>query len=404
MSKFIRCLPFGLILILALAVGLVGCSRDAGETTLTTPSDPTASAPTVDKTYVEGSFGAGSTYKLMCPDDWNGDLVIYAHGYAFPETDPALPDADDPGFVALRDGLLDMGYGVAFSSYSETGWAVRKAVIESRQLRGLFAAEFGMPDRTFLMGLSMGGAVVTSMAEKNPGLYDGVLQMCGVTGGTDMAVQYVYNVRLMFDCFYPGVLPGTAFDIPEDLHWSTVQYLAFMALMANPGPAFEMAAVDQLNIAYNSPDELLEAILWGLIFHTAAGPDFVDRLHGHDFMGNMDTWYSGSSDDEALNACVERQAASPDALAYMNHWYEPTGKLRIPAVSIHTTRDPVVQIGHQADYLAKVVGAGYGDNLVQYQVDRFGHCAFTLEEMLGAFTELAARAEVTEPVKIRPGR
>ena len=252
-----------------------------------------------------------------------------------------------------------------------------------------------------VLALTAGGAIVTNMAEKNPALYDGVMQMCGVVGGTDMAVEYIYNLRLLFDCYYPGVLPGNAFDIPDDLHWTTVQGLAFMALMANPLPAFEMAGVDPLNIQYNSPDELVQAILWGLIFHTVAGEDFIDRLHGHNFFDNRDIWYTGSSDDEALNACVERRAATPDALAYLRRWYEPSGKLKIPAVSIHTTRDQIVQIFQEYDYQAKVEAAGYGDNLVQYYIDRFGHCAFTLEEMLAAFTELAARAEVTEPVKLR---
>ena len=390
-----------ILLLMGLAL-LAGCSADIDPASQASRSDAVAPDPGTDKAMVEGSFGTGSTYRLICPEDWNGDLVIYAHGYAFPETEPALPDEDDPGFVVLRDAIVDMGYGMAFSSYSETGWALQKAVIESRQLRGLFTAEYGRPDRTFLMGLSMGGAIVTNMAEKNPSLYDGVMQMCGVVGGTDMAAEYVYNVRLLFDCYYPGVLPGTAFDIPDDLHWTTVQYLAFMALMENPMPAFEMAGVDPLNIQYASPEELVEAILWGLIFHTVAGEDFIDRTHGHNFFDNTEVWYSGSSDDEALNACVVRRAATPDALNYMRRWYEPTGKLKIPAVSIHTTRDMVVQIFHEYDYLAKVQAAGYEDNLVQHYIDRFGHCTFTLEEMLAAFTELTAMAEVTEPMKIRP--
>jgi pimeloyl-ACP methyl ester carboxylesterase len=393
---------FSLILIASLFL-VFGCSQDPDQAQAPDRADVLAPATGADKTVIEGSIGVGSTYKLVCPDNWNGDLVIYSHGYAFPETDPALPDADDPSFEELRDALAGMGYGIAFSSYSETGWAVHRAIIESRQLKGLFAASFGMPDKTFLMGKSMGGVIVTYMAERNPGLFDGVLQLCGATGGTDMALGYVYDVRLMFDCFYPGVLPGTAFDIPEGLHWTTVQGLAYMALVSNPMPAFEMAGVDRLNIAYASPAELIEAIIWGLIFHTVAAEDFIDRLHGHDFYDNSEIWYGGSSDDDALNACVVRQTGTRDAEAYLDRWYEPSGKLKIPAVAIHTTRDPVVQLAHMADYQAKVLAAGYGDNLVQHEIDRFGHCTFTLDEILAAFVELTDMAQVTEPLKVTFG-
>ncbi|MCK9997109.1 MAG: hypothetical protein KAH56_12620, partial [Candidatus Krumholzibacteria bacterium] len=122
--------------------------------------------------------------------------------------------------------------------------------------------------------------------------------------------------------------------------------------------------------------------------------------HGHDFFDNSEIWYSGSSDDEALNAAIPRFTSTPDAEAYLRQWYEPTGKLKIPAVTIHTTRDEVAQIFHEDRYFEKVSAAGYSDNLVQHYIDRFGHCAFTLDEILAAFNEMVAMGE--SPVKIKP--
>lgn len=385
-----------LITSLLVLLALVGCSQDTNDTNKMAlgglEKDLVLDA---DFTMVEGDFGTGSMYQLYCPNSWNGSLVVYAHGYAFPDEDPALPIIDE-----IRDGLMEMGYGVAYSSYSETGWAVHVAMNETRQLRGLFSGAFGHPDKTYLMGVSMGGNISVALAERNPNLYDGVVPLCGVVGGTKMAVYYIFNLRVLFDIYYPGVLPGNANFVPEELSAGYAFYLAQQALMANPMPAFEMAGIHPVNIQYADATELFTAILTGIYFHVGSYTDFLDRTHGHDFFDNSEIWYSGSSDDEALNAAIPRFTSTPDAEAYLRQWYEPTGKLKIPAVTIHTTRDEVAQIFHEDRYFEKVSAAGYSDNLVQHYIDRFGHCAFTLDEILAAFNEMVAMGE--SPVKIKP--
>jgi hypothetical protein len=88
-------------------------------------SEPTTS-PEVDAQFsragaegpasVTGEIGPGALYEVSIPENWNGDLVLYAHGYRFREAPVALPNIDE-----LRDGLLGLGFGVAYSSYSENG-------------------------------------------------------------------------------------------------------------------------------------------------------------------------------------------------------------------------------------------------------------------------------------------
>jgi len=384
------------ITILLIFLTLAGCSHEANDTNQIVlgglEKDLVLDA---DYSVVEGQFGTGSMYQLYCPTSWNGGLVVYAHGYAFPSEDPALPSIDD-----LRDALMEMGYGVAYSSYSQTGWAVHEAMNETRQLRGLFSGAFGHPDKTYLMGKSMGGNIAVALAERNPKLYDGVVPLCGVVGGTKMAVDYVFNVRLLFDYYYPGVLPGNANDVPEGLDPGTAFYLAQLALMANPMPAFELAGIHPTNIQYADATELFTAILTGIYFQVGSFNDFRERVHGHDFFDNTDVWYSGSSDDETLNAEIPRFSSTPDAEAYLRQWYEPSGKLKIPAVSIHTTRDEVVQVFQEDRYFDIVSEAGYSENLVQHYIDRFGHCVFTLEEILAAFDEMVAMSE--SGVEIKP--
>ncbi|MCK4537539.1 MAG: hypothetical protein KAV42_01950 [Candidatus Krumholzibacteria bacterium] len=65
-------------------------------------------------------------------------------------------------------------------------------------------------------------------------------------------------------------------------------------------------------------------------------------------------------------------------------------------VTLHTTRDPVVPLSHEYLFAQVVADAGNSGWLRQYEVDRFGHCAFTGEEVIGAFLELVAWAESLE--------
>ena len=97
--------------------------------------------------HLEGALGPGALYSLDKPADWNGDLVIYLHGYTTPGLPVALPNNG-----AVRDRLLAAGFAVAASSFSENGYAVPEAMRQSHQLRGLFVSRVQNPKRVFLFG------------------------------------------------------------------------------------------------------------------------------------------------------------------------------------------------------------------------------------------------------------
>jgi pimeloyl-ACP methyl ester carboxylesterase len=81
-------------------------------------------------------------------------------------------------------------------------------------LRGIFTSKFGEPNRSFLIGHSLGAQVVQALAEMYPGQYNGALAMCGVLGGTRLQTDYIGHTRALFDYFYPGVLPGDVIEMP----------------------------------------------------------------------------------------------------------------------------------------------------------------------------------------------
>jgi pimeloyl-ACP methyl ester carboxylesterase len=376
-----------LLMVVVSIVVAVGCSEHDSEIQSSAVAPDLTATTANSVTVIEGELGTGAMYALFCPAEWNGDLVLYAHGYVFTFASVQLPNIDD-----LRDAWLDMGYGVAYSSYSENGFAVKEGRNNTKQLRGLFAANFGMPANTYVTGHSMGGLISLLLVERNPNLFAGALPLCGVVGSGQMAVDYVMGVRVLFDYFYPDVLPGDAQFVPPELDPATAVNLALAAILADPMPAFELAGVDPINIQYANVNELIDAILTNIFFHVGGWADFFDRTHQHEFFDNMDVVYTGSSDDVALNAGVDRFEATPDALQYFKQWYEPRGNLKIPVVTLHTSRDQLVQVFQQDRYAETVAAAGKSHLLVQHVIDRYGHCAFTLEEQLAVFAEMVELA------------
>jgi hypothetical protein len=162
---------------------------------------------------VEGEIGPGSVYGLFVPDGWNGDRALYAHGYVDTSSPIGLPPATQ--IEPLRDAMLDMGYAVAYSSFSENGWAVDDGVRRTRQLRGIFNSEFGSPNRTFLVAHSMGALVAAKLAEKTRITTTACLQCA--------ASWTVFKPRLITPatsgscstCSIQAPCPGTCFTSPQ---------------------------------------------------------------------------------------------------------------------------------------------------------------------------------------------
>jgi hypothetical protein len=104
---------------------------------------------------------------------------------------------------------------------------------------------------------------------------------------------------------------------------------------------------------------------------------------------NRDTTYLGSYDDAALNAGVERVKSDGRARAYARRAYQPSGELERPLVTLHNTLDPVVPFWHEEIYAGLATPSWL---FVPNQVEGYGHCAFSPEQILGAFDLLKGLA------------
>lgn len=353
--------------------------------------------------HYEGAAGPGSLYEIDVPANWNGDLVLYAHGIVQASL-PVRPPTTQDGYNILRSHLLASGYAVAASSYSSNGWALGDAVRRTHQLHKIVARKAGRPRRTFLVGHSMGALAIVKLAEQYPQDYDGVLAMCGPLGGALAELQYAGDARVTFDYYFPNVLPGTAFDVPPGTQYllpfdpggpNTLFLSVYRALSANPTTTFQWATAAKL--PFITQTELGNSALYVVGFLVRYTSDFVERVRGKMPFDNEQVAYqvNVTPDPETnaylsglLNLGVERFEADRAALKYYERNYSPNGQIDIPVITLHTTRDPAIPFSHEAMFAKTVTAAGRSERLVQRTIDRWGHCAFTSSEVDSAFTDL----------------
>jgi pimeloyl-ACP methyl ester carboxylesterase len=384
-----------LITLTAAAATLVACS-DASSPLSPDPTRLTAAQPGASGIWAEqivDNTGPGSVYGIFVPNNWNGNAVFYAHGVRDVFEDVDLPSNAEP----LRDALGMLGYAFAYSSWSSNGYAVADAVRRQHQLRGLFVSKFGQPERSYLVSHSLGSLVNLALAERYPGQYDGALFMCGLLGGAEFEFNYIGNVRLIFDFFYPGVLPGSVNSIPLNVlgNPNLIRDPALQAIGADPTGAGIMFQIDQIPLAGNDLTEKITTLVSVLVAHSRFVNDVLGRVHNRFPFSNDETTYTTQSADQLvigavafLDANIERFAATPDVRSWLDHTYEPTGHIRFPVLTLHTDRDYFVPVQHEDEFFDKVNNAGAADLLVQRVVSAYGHCALSGLDMITAFQDL----------------
>jgi pimeloyl-ACP methyl ester carboxylesterase len=376
-----------------------GCGGDDNLSAPEVPPDNQGQAP--EPGCSEGVLQHGALYRICFPASWNGNLVLYAHGYVAPQNALTLPDEQIAG-QSISGVVTGLGYAFASTSYRSNGLVAADGVDDLLELVDTIGRRFEPdPARTAVIGFSEGGLVAALAAERHPDRFDGALAACGPVGDFRSQLEYIGDFRLVFDYLLPGVLPGTAVDVPQSVadRWDDLYVPAIIAsLAANPEAARELVAITRAPVASNDLRSIAETtvgLLWYNVFGTA---DAQQRLGGQP-LDNSSRVYSGSSNDEALNAGVIRFSADPAAHAALTR-FETTGNLDVPIVLLHTTGDPIVPVDQASLYSAKVRAAGASSRLSETSFERYGHCTFEAPEVLGAFTSLWSRIEEPAAVSI----
>jgi pimeloyl-ACP methyl ester carboxylesterase len=315
----------------------------------------------------------GASYRIDIPANWNHELIVFYHGYALERLTFTAQERLSPMF----DPMLSEGYAVIQSGYSAGGWAIEQAAADSERLRRHFTDKHGAPKRTFVMGMSMGGALTAMAIESQPEIYAGALSLCGVLEPSDRMIQRDLALRAAFDYYFPDTL-GKLVPLPNERE-ETVESKIAAALQSKP------AAAQALLRWYGAADARNLAPVIAFAGYEIA--ELQRRAHGLP-VGNAQMIYVGSGDDAALNDGVSRYSADADAAVYLARWYTPTGRLTRPFLELHDTGDPLVPASGGAEYALAVQRNGHGDNFVQQYINREGHCVFTPKEIGHAFDEV----------------
>ncbi len=332
------------------------------------------------------------------PPNWNGALVIYAHGYVPIQFALALPTSE----LTLPDGtfvpeiILSLGYAFATTSYHKNGYAVEQAQKDLNNLLAYFRslAPHDMLQKVYLVGASEGGEITAMMIERFPGKYNGGLAMCGPIGGAPYQVQYMSDFMVLFNYFFPGVFPFGLTDVPVDSYqaWENYTQTIAIAMMSNSDGVFQLSNVSGAAVDPLDPLSSISTAV-SILFYSIWGTNDLISTAGGIPYDNQSTVYSGSFNDLLLNAQVERVQSSMRAVAYLQRYYQTTGLLQRPLVTLHNTLDPVVPFHHEEIYTSLATGTGSANFLTVLPVPRYGHCNFTLEEVMYAFALLVTQSE-----------
>jgi pimeloyl-ACP methyl ester carboxylesterase len=347
---------------------------------------------------------------ICIPPNWNGHLVIYAHGYVAPQAPLQLPvdELTLPDGTFVPNVLMSQGFAFATSSFHKNGVAVEQGAEDLNSLLQHFKTVVGPGSlqKVLITGASEGGLIVLLLLEQHPGRYDAGLALCAPVGGSPDLIKYTYDFRVVFDYFFPTVFtfppnspgeqPFGAVDVPEDafLFWETVYVPRISAALTS-----DLLATAQLFIVTKvpiDPTDLTSAVTsaLSLLFFSIFGTNDQIATAGGVPYDNQSTIYRGSTNDAALNAEVERIESDSRARDYARRFYQPSGNLQRPLVTLHNILDPVAPFRHEVNYSQLVARQRKSAFLSVIPVPRYGHCNFTGQEVFEAFALMLHQAGI----------
>src|SRR5437867_1928112 len=206
----------------------------------------------------------------------------------------------------------------------------------------------------------------------------------------------LHRQRVLFDHFFPGVIPGDVLHVPEMEYSadSPVVKAIVAAILENPQKAVALASVDQIKLPYTTLGQLVLSIVRPIGYNIRGTNDLLARTGGQSPFGNVGVWYTRLGVvDPFVNAGVGRFAAQAGGLRFLSDYYQTRGTLAIPLLTLHTTLDPDVPFFHERAYAKIVAAARTAKWLTQQSVQRYGHCNVTPAEVATTLSRLVSWAE-----------
>ncbi len=289
------------LLLSLVAVGsmaLLPQSAASAATTTFSCTAATVSTPDVGATPTVSTCSAtaadGSLEEVQIPSNFNGNLILYSHGYVFDGSKLSAADAFSPQVASI---LLAEGDALAGSSYAVDGWGEVKSALTDQMntladakalLAANDAAVLGQKlsantvNAVYATGVSLGGMITAALVQQNPTAFSGALPACGVVGGGVSTWNQALYAELAFKTFFDPTNSVAATGIS----------------LANSTANYTQA----------------DTLLGGALQKTSTDPATAARLALVAALGNVPTWFSAQTNPALIKDGfpVQSAATAPD--------------------------------------------------------------------------------------------
>jgi len=352
------------------------------------PGDPTFEALPGAKAFF-GKYDGG-LYKIEIPDNWNGELALYAHGFVTNQgtQGSALRVGNSP----IREHLITEGYAWAASSYRCNGYVPGQGLLDTMALTDLFTKFNGgrSPQRVYLTGTSMGGHVTLLGMHEFPTSFAGGLAMCPAGpelfdffAATAGAAEVITGVQAALPTLQADVAKMNELLGKPPEYTEKGRQLASVEIQISGGP--RPFAMEGLASGGRFAGNINPAALAGSTTPSSRAVMTTQIKYGIDEgLGlSADTLNTGAR-RKALDAEIRNPMGPYDELVPFD------GKLERPTLTMHGTGDLFVPIFLEQSLKRAVVAAGKASLLTQRIYRIAGHCGFSQPEMIKAFDDLTA--------------
>jgi hypothetical protein len=325
----------------------------------------------------------GGLYRIEIPARWNGELILYAHGYV-PATGLLLRVGNPP----VREHLIKEGFAWATSSYRCNGYVPGIGLVDTMALTDLFTKSNGgaAPRRVYLTGTSMGGHITVLGMHEFPETFAAGLAMCpsgpelfDFYTATGAAAEAISGIQFTETTLREDLAKmSEVFGKPPD-YTEKGRQLASVEIQISGGPRpFAVEGLSQRFMGNVSPA--------GLASTKTPGDRAITTTH---IKYAIDAELGLTAD--AINARVRRKAADPE-IRNPNGPYEEVvpfdGKLARPLLTLHGTGDLFVPIFLEQTLKRAVIAAGKAQLLTQRIMRIPGHCQFSPAETTRAYDDV----------------
>lgn len=365
----------------------------------------------------------GRQFALAIPHGWKGETLLMAHGYSIPGSPVAVPA--NPLSPDQTAGLLPRAYAeglaVGHSAYDKAGMGVQTGATNTLRLKR-FLDRFGAR-HVYVAGASMGGNIVLELIEDHPHEFAGALAVCGVDAGWEEEIGWLINLRAVYNYLTqdtPYALPGHHELATNGLEpvapvgflggpWRTLQMwrtarpivALFKAARAHPNGK-EAALIKQIADLGETHPEPASFIV--PLITVTLGMDDMNQTFGGIVGGNDGRVYSSDllspAQNAALNRGIQRIAADPKAVAYVDAWHRSRGDFTMPVVTLHNQIDSLVPYRQAVRFGETVAEMGHSASLIQFTappkvspltgtgLSGYEHCGFTTAQTQRAWDAL----------------